>query len=124
MQVEEVHTVVTRFRHRRAPVVLSVLALAAALTLSACGSFDSKASGENLIKKWVPDKLDKVSGQPIKLTSVSCPSGVKATAGNTYDCKLTLANTASHKSQSGTITIHITKNQVVIKGGSDLHGFS
>jgi hypothetical protein len=98
--------------------------LAAAFTLSACGSFDSKASGENLIKKWVPDKLDKVSGQPIKLSSVSCPSGVKNKAGSAYDCKLTLENTATHKSQSGTITIHITKNQVQIQGGSDLHGFS
>ena len=114
----------TRFRHRRAPVALVILALAAALTLSGCGSFDSKASGENLIKKWVPDKLDKVSGQPIKLSSVNCPSGVKDTVGNTYDCKLTLENTGSHKSQSGTITIHITKNQVVIQGGSDLHGFN
>ena len=82
----------TRFRHRRAPVALVILALAAALTLSGCGSFDSKASGENLIKKWVPDKLDKVSGQPIKLSSVNCPSGVKDTVGNTYDCKLTLEN--------------------------------
>jgi hypothetical protein len=112
----------TRFRHRRAPAAL--LALAAALTLSACGSFDSKASGENLIKKWVPDKLDKVSGQPIKLSSVNCPSGVKDTVGSTYDCKLTLENTARHTSQSGTITIHITKNQVVIQGGNDLHGFN
>lgn len=93
--------------------------------LSGCGSCSSGGQCRSRrCSLWVPDKLDKVSGQPIKLSSVNCPSGVKDTVGNTYDCKLTLENTASHKSQSGTITIHITKNQVVIQGGSDLHGFN
>jgi hypothetical protein len=96
-------------------------ALAAALSLTACGSFDSKASGENLVKEWVPNQLSKGIGRPITLTSVSCPSGVKNTAGTSYDCKLTINDTTKHKSHSGTITIHITKSQVRIDGASDLH---
>jgi hypothetical protein len=102
-------------------LLLAATTLAAALALSACGSFDSKASGEHLINQWVPNQLSKGLGRPLKVTSVSCPSGVKDKTGASYDCKLTINDTTKHQSHSGTITIHITKSQVVIHGSSDLH---
>jgi hypothetical protein len=109
---------------RRARSLLVVgPALVAAVALSACGSFDSKASGEHLINQWVPGTLSKGVHQPLKVASVSCPSGVKDKVGNQYDCKVTIQDTKTHKSSSGTITIHITKGHVVIHGLSDLHGF-
>jgi hypothetical protein len=98
-------------------------ALLAAVALSACGSFDSKASGEHLINQWVPGTLSKGLHTPLKVASVSCPSGIKDKVGNQYDCKATIEDTQTHKSKSGTITIHITKDHVVIRGLSDLHGF-
>jgi hypothetical protein len=110
----------TNYR-RRVPALLCVPALIGAMGLSACGGFDSAASGENLIKDWVPNHLAKSTGAPIKLDSVSCPSGVKQTVGTTYDCKVTLENTALHQKRNGTITIHIASgNKVVINGIQDL----
>jgi hypothetical protein len=107
---------------RRLPGALCVPALACALGLSACGGFDSAASGEALIRDWVPNKLAKATGAPITLKSVSCPPGVSETVGKTYDCKVTLANTALEQSRSGTVTIHIASgNKVEIKGIQDLH---
>jgi hypothetical protein len=95
--------------------------LAAAIALGACGSFDSKESGEHLIKEWVPGKLAKAIGDPLQLTSVDCPSGVKQTSGTSYDCKVAILDKTTHKSHSGTITIHITDKQVRIINGNDLH---
>ena len=56
-------------------------ALLCAIGLSACGGFDSAASGEHLVKDYV-----KKFGQgKIEVKSVSCPGGVKQKVGGSYD---------------------------------------
>jgi isopentenyl diphosphate isomerase/L-lactate dehydrogenase-like FMN-dependent dehydrogenase len=105
---------------RRLPALACVPALAAALGLSACGSFDSKASGESLLKSWVPKGLSQYVGQPLVLKSVSCPSGVKNTAGATFSCKITLAVKGSKQARNGTATIHMQTKTVEV-APSDIH---
>jgi hypothetical protein len=107
---------------RRARSLLVVgPAVAAAVGLSACGSFDSKASGEHLLKDWVPGKLAKAIGHPLELTSVDCPSGIKQKTGTSYDCKVSILDKKTGKTHKGTVTIHIVKDQVRIFNGNDLH---
>jgi hypothetical protein len=105
---------------RRAPALACVPVLAVSLGLGACGSFDSKASGESLLKSWVPKGLSQYVGQPLVLKSVSCASGVKNTSGGTFSCKITLAVKGSKKARNGTATIHIQKNTVEV-APSDIH---
>jgi hypothetical protein len=58
----------------------------------------------------------------VTLKSVNCPSGVKETAGTTYDCKVTLHLVASGQNAKGTITVHIASgNKVEILGRQDVH---
>ncbi|MDQ6606748.1 MAG: DUF4333 domain-containing protein [Actinomycetota bacterium] len=99
-------------------VVVCVSMLVLALALSACGSFDSAASGEHLIKDYV-----KKYGQgKVSVESVSCPSGVKQKVGTTYDCPVKLHDATSNANSSGTITIHMASgNKVEIQGKQDLH---
>jgi hypothetical protein len=99
-------------------VVVCVSMLILALALSACGSFDSAASGQNLIKDYV-----KKFGQgKVSVKSVSCPSGVKQKVGTTYDCQVKLHDTTANADSAGTITIHMAAgNKVEIQGKQDLH---
>jgi hypothetical protein len=99
-------------------VVVCVSMLILALALSACGSFDSAASGEHLIQNYV-----KKFGQgKVSVKSVKCPSGVKQTVGKTFDCQVTLHDAPSNSNSSGTITVHLAKdNRVEIEGKQDLH---
>jgi hypothetical protein len=92
--------------------------LACTIGLSACGGFDSAASGEHLIKDYV-----KKFGQGrVSVKSVSCPGGVKEKVGGSYDCKVVLRDTAAGTDHSGTITIHMEKgNKVEINGSTDIH---
>lgn len=109
---------ITGRRGRR--LLLAGPALAAALGLSACGSFDSKASGEHLLQSWVPGTLAKVVGDPLQLKSVDCPSNVKEQNGATYDCKISILDKKTQKTHSGTVTIHMVGKKVEVRG-SDLH---
>ena len=92
-----------------------------ALALSACGSFDSKASGEHLINQWVPNQLAKGVGDKLEVKSVDCPSGVKQKDGAVYNCKVAILDKTTGKSHNGTITIHISGDKVKIFGAQDLH---
>ncbi len=89
-----------------------------AFALSACGSFDSAASGEHLIKDYV----SKFGQGKVTVTSVKCPSGVKQVTGKTYDCQVKLHDKPSNNDGTGSITIHMAAgNKVVIEGKQDLH---
>ncbi len=102
----------------RRPAALCVTGLLTALGLSACGSFDSAASGRNLIK----DYINKRGQGRVTLKSVSCPSGVKQQVGGSYNCKVTLHLVSNNSDHTGTITIHMASgNKVVIEGAQDLH---
>jgi hypothetical protein len=105
-------------RTLRVPALAAVVA-AVTLGVTACGSsFDSAASGDNLIK----DYIKKYGNGTVSLKSVSCPSGIKLTVGGTYNCKVVLHSGATNKDVSGTITIHmIAGNKVEIRGAQDLH---
>ncbi len=74
-----------------------------AVALAACGTVtvDPK-SAENVIKTNI-GKFGSITA-----TSVSCPGGVEKKDGKTLKCKVTLKNTSSGQTASGTITLHIT----------------
>jgi phosphoheptose isomerase len=95
-----------------------VAAIAVAGLVAGCGSFDSKVSGEHLIKNYV----GKYGKGRVTLKSVSCPSDVKQKTGSSYACKVTLKNVQSGQQANGTITIHIVSgNKVEIFGSQDVH---
>jgi len=106
-----------RLRGRGARL-LPVPAVLCALGLSACGGFDSAASGDHLIKDYV-----KKFGQgKVVVKSANCPGGVKQKVGGSYDCKVVLTDKTTKKDHSGTITIHMASgNKVEIIGGQDIH---
>jgi hypothetical protein len=53
----------------------------------------------------------------VRLKTVSCPTGVKAKKGATFDCKLVYA-----EGTRGTITIHQTDDKGSIRtAGTDIH---
>jgi hypothetical protein len=102
--------------------VRAAIAITAAIVLATvvagCGSFDSKSSGEHLIRDYV-SRFGK--GQ-VRLSSVSCPSGIAEKQGTAYSCKVTLRNVRNGQNLSGTITVHIVKgNKVEIQGSQDVH---
>jgi hypothetical protein len=99
--------------------LLTVLAGgASALALSACGGFDSAASGEHLIHDYVT----KFGRGKVALTSASCPSGVKQTTGGSYTCQVVLREDKSGLQHTGTITVHmLAGNKVSIDGSRDVH---
>lgn len=107
---------------RRRTAAISAIGLTA-LGLAACGSsFDSKASGEHLIKDYVK----KRGNGNVTLTSVKCPSGVKEKAGSSYDCNVAMRvapqGTSLTSNLVGTITVHIESgNKVAITGRNDVH---
>jgi hypothetical protein len=110
---------VKTFRSRlRRPSMLAVPALVCAVGLSACGGFDSAASGEHLIKDYV-----KKFGQgKVEVKSASCPGGVKQKVGGAYNCNVTLHDKVTNRDHKGTITIHMASgNKVEITGAQDLH---
>ncbi len=102
---------------RRVPLTV-VSALLCAVGLSACGGFDSAASGDHLIKDYV-----KKFGQgKVEVKSVDCPGGVKQKVGGSYQCKVVLRDKTTNKDHPGTITIHMASgNKVEITGGQDIH---
>jgi hypothetical protein len=103
---------------RRVPGLTAVASLACVLGLSACGGFDSAASGEHLISSYV----SKFGQGKVSVKSSSCPGGVADKAGRTYTCKVVLHDTATNTNHSGTITIHVAAgNKVEILGSQDLH---
>jgi len=106
----------SRFRRPTAAICAGGLTLA--LGLSACGSFDSSASGQNLIKDYI-----KKRGQGrVTLKAVSCPSGVKQQVGKSFDCKVVLHLISTNADHAGTITVHMDSgNKVVINGPQDVH---
>ncbi len=88
-----------------------------AFALAACGTVtvDPK-SAENAIK----DNVAK-SGS-FQATSVSCPGGVEKKDGKTLNCKVTLKNTSTGATVSGTITLHIINGgKEATFNGSDVH---
>jgi Domain of unknown function (DUF4333) len=89
---------------------------ACAVALAACGTetVDPK-SAENVIKSQI------VKFGSIQATSVSCPGGVEKKDGKTIKCKVTLKNTSTGKTASGTITLHITNGgKEAVFSGSDV----
>jgi hypothetical protein len=109
---------VTRIRLRGGRAALTLVpTVLCAVGLSACGGFDSSASGEHLIKDYV-----KKFGQgKVEVKSVSCPGGVKQKVGGSYDCKVVLRDKTTNKDHPGTITIHMASgNKVEITGGQDI----
>jgi hypothetical protein len=99
-------------------LLIAVAVLAVAGLVAACGSFDSKASGEHLIRDYVK----KFGHGQVTLSSVKCPSGVAQKQGTAYSCKVTLHNVTTERNASGTITVHIVNNdKVEIQGASDIH---
>ena len=103
---------------RRPRALMAVGVVACGLGVSACGGFDSAASGEGLIKQYV-----KKFGQgKVDVKSASCPGGVKQKVGATYECKVVLHDKVTGRDHPGTITIHmISGDKVEITGGQDLH---
>ncbi|HEY3729450.1 MAG TPA: hypothetical protein VGL51_19895 [Solirubrobacteraceae bacterium] len=105
-----------RGRVRAAIAITATIAVAAGVT--GCGSFDSKSSGEHLIRNYV-NRFGK--GQ-VTLSSVNCPSGIAQREGTAYNCKVTLRNLPNGRLVPGTITVHIVKgNKVEIQGAQDVH---
>ena len=105
-----------------ARILLPAAAVAFATGLSACGGFDSAASGESLIRDYI--KQNTTPGSKPTNEKISCPSGVAQKTGGTYECKLsaTIATGASATPVSGTVTIHmIAGNKVEVQGKSDFH---
>jgi len=99
-------------------ITLALATLAVAGLVAGCGSFDSKASGEHLIR----DYINKFGTGQVKLTSVSCPSGVPQKTGTAYSCKVMLRNLPTGRPLSGTITVHIVNgDKVEIEGRQDVH---
>ncbi len=103
----------------RAKRLLLLLAVAASpVLLAACGSFDSKASGEHLIKDYV----SKFGRGKITLTSAHCPGGVAQKTGGSFGCKVVVQERQTGKQHPGTITIHmLAGHKVSINGAHDIH---
>jgi len=100
---------------RAIPVILIALL---ATALAGCGSFDSRASGERLIRDYV----SKNGQGNVTLRSVSCPGGISQHAGRSYNCSITLYVIPTRTAHSGTITIHMEAgNKVAINGRRDVH---
>jgi hypothetical protein len=101
---------------RRARVGVTAVAVAPALALAGCGTttIDSGKAAQ-LIRNAVN------SAGNVKVKSVSCPDGVTAKKGATFDCKLTV--TAPDGSvHNGTVTIHqLDANGHIHAGSSDFH---
>ncbi len=88
-----------------------------AVALAACGTVtvDPK-SAENVIRT----NIGKFGS--IQATSVSCPGGVEKKDGKTLNCKVTLKNTSTGATASGTITLHIVNGgKEATFGASDVH---
>jgi hypothetical protein len=103
---------------QKRPAVAAFTALTCAVGLSACGGFDSAASGNNLIKDYVK----RFGNGKVTVKSVDCPGGVSQKVGGSYDCKAVLHDKTTGVDHSGTITIHmVSGNKVEILGAQDLH---
>ena len=64
-------------------------AVAAALTIAACGGYDSGQAEDEIVDK-LSSQVEQAVGSPI--TSASCPDDVELKAGETFDCTATLEN--------------------------------
>jgi hypothetical protein len=99
-------------------LLLLLAAAACSVGLTACGSFDSAASGQNLIKDYVT----KFGRGRITLTSAKCPGNISQKTGGSYDCKVVVQDKQTGKQHPGTITVHMQSgNKVSINGASDVH---
>jgi hypothetical protein len=99
-------------------LLLILAGVASSIALTACGSFDSAASGEHLIKDYV----SKFGRGKVVLTSASCPGNVSQKTGGSYSCKVVVQEKQNGKRHDGTITIHMQAgNKVSINGASDVH---
>jgi hypothetical protein len=88
------------------------LALSVVVLVAGCG-------GDRTIDHKKAEELArKVAGAGrVHLKTVSCPPGVKAKKGDTFDCKLAFA-----EGTKGTITIHQTDDKGSIRtAGTDVH---
>jgi hypothetical protein len=105
---------------RRARLGVATLAVVPALALAGCGSTTIDPSKtEQLIRTAVARLF--TSGD-IKVKSASCPNDVTAKAGGTFNCKVTLENTADGTTKSGAVTVHMTNASGHAEiGGSDFH---
>jgi hypothetical protein len=114
-ETEEKRSMKSCFRGRRPLTVLP--AVACALGVSACGGFDSAASGEHLIKAYIK----KFGNGAVTVKSAKCPGGVKETVGTTYVCDAVFTDKATGTDHPAKITIHIVSgNKVEITGRQDL----
>ncbi len=92
--------------------------VASSIALTACGSFDSAASGEHLIKDYVT----KFGHGRITLSSAKCPGNVSQKTGGSYSCKVVVQVKQTGALHPGTIIIHmLAGNKVSINGASDVH---
>ncbi len=93
-------------------VALAVIALSAcSVSFGGSDQIDHKKA-ETLLR----DNLHPNSGSP-KLTSISCPSGVKIKKGGTFDCTVSFAD-----GSTSTVTIHMTDSSGRISfNSSDIH---
>jgi hypothetical protein len=106
-----------RSRVRRRLPLTVLPAIACGLGLSACGGFDSAASGEHLIKAYIK----KVGNGVVTVKSTKCPGGVKEKVGATYVCTAVLTDKATGTDHPARITIHIISgNKVEITGRQDV----
>jgi hypothetical protein len=96
--------------------LMCVVGGAIACTLSGCGTFDSAASGNNLIKTYVKSK-----GRNVTLVSSKCPSNVALKSGGSYSCPVVLKDTKTGQRVPATVTVHMTSKQVEIDGAQDVH---
>ena len=89
---------------------MAVGVVACGLGVSACGGFDSAASGEGLIKQYV-----KKFGQgKVDVKSANCPGGVKQKVGGTYECKVVLHEGSSAPSVIPRLAIAIPPARIEI----------
>jgi NAD(P)H-hydrate repair Nnr-like enzyme with NAD(P)H-hydrate epimerase domain len=102
----------------RARLGLAAIAVVPALALAGCSNEIDSGKAEQLIRA----ATTKLFASDIHVKSVSCPSGVTAKTGGTFNCNITLVSAADGATKSGTVTVHMTNSSGHAEvGGSDFH---
>jgi hypothetical protein len=97
---------------------MAAIAVVPALALAGCSNEIDSGKAEQLIRNATPHAF---TGN-VRVKSVSCPSGVTAKSGGTFNCKVTLVNQTDGSTKSGTVTVHMTNSSGHAEvGGSDFH---